>query len=261
MLLHHLPQPLPSRVATAHPLPCVGEGGGWGGFFVENKMNVTFRKELLELGATVVGFADLRGFLTGEIAHLDRAVSIAVDRRLNEDTLSLLVKLQKRVVRDLKARGFRTLAIPPDSDRKKTTFVSKLYCLFNHKMAATSAGIGWIGKNGLLISADYGPRLSLATVLTDAPLEPDAPMEHSLCGSCTLCIQYCPSKAITGAEWSRSRPVVELVRIGSCRSHKAIKRLTDGKPNCGLCINICPYGRRNDREKAINRRDAETRRD
>ena len=223
-------------------------------------MNIELRNELLSLGAAVVGFADLRGYLTGEIAHLDRAVSIAVDRRLNEDTVSLLVKLQKRTVRDLKSRGYRTLAIPPDSDRNKTTFVSKLYSLFNHKMAATSAGIGWIGKNGLLISADYGPRLSLATVLTDAPLEPDAPMEHSLCGGCTLCIQYCPSQAITGAEWSRSRPIIELVRLGSCRSHKATKRATDGKPNCGLCINICPYGRKEGGIQNVNRRDAETRR-
>lgn len=206
-------------------------------------MKASLRRELLDHGATVVGFADLRGYLSGEIAHLDRAVSIGVDRRLNEDTLSLLAKLQKRTVRFLKARGHRTLTIPPDSDRKKGTFISKLYSLFNHKMAATSAGLGWIGKNGLLISPDYGPRLSLATVLTDARLAPDVPMEYSLCGGCTLCKTYCPSQAITGAGWSRSAPFVELVKLSACMSHKATKRATDGKPNCGLCINICPYGR------------------
>jgi epoxyqueuosine reductase QueG len=208
-------------------------------------MKTSLKRELLDHGATVVGIADLRGFLSGEIAHLDRAVSIGVDRRLNEDTLSLLVKLEKRAVRFLKARGHRTLAIPPDSDRKKGTFISQLYSLFNHKMAATSAGLGWIGKNGLLISIDHGPRLSLATVLTDAPLRPDLPMEYGLCGGCMLCREHCPSQAITGAEWSRAVPFIELVKLSSCRSHKATKRATDGKPNCGLCINICPYGREN----------------
>ena len=104
-------------------------------------MKTSLRKELMDHGATVVGVADLRGFLSGEIAHLGRAVSIGVDRRLNEDTLTLLVKLQKRAARFLKARGHRTLIIPPDSDRKKDTFISKLYSLFNHKMAATSAGL------------------------------------------------------------------------------------------------------------------------
>jgi epoxyqueuosine reductase len=208
-------------------------------------MKQGLKEELLGHGAAVVGFAGLRGHMSGELAHLHKAVSIGVDRRLNEDTLSLLMKLQKRAVRYLKSRGFRTLAIPPDSDRKKGTFISQLYSLFNHKMAATSAGLGWIGKNGLLISTDYGPRLSLATVLTDAPLDADAPMEYSLCGDCMLCVEHCPSQAITGAAWSRSSPLVELVRLDACRSHKATKRATDGKPNCGLCINICPYGREN----------------
>ncbi len=209
-----------------------------------SSMKTELRNDLLSHGATVVGFAGLQGHMSGEIAHLETAVSIAVDRRLNEDTLTILMKLQKRAVLFLKSRGYRTLAIPPDSDRKKGTFISKLYSLFNHKMAATSAGIGWIGKNGLLISPDFGPRLSLATVLTDAPIVCDQPMVSSLCGDCTLCVQYCPSHAITGAEWSRSSPFVELVKLTACRSLKQSKRPTKGKPNCGLCINICPYGRK-----------------
>ena len=85
----------------------------------KGKMKTSLKRELLDHGATVVGIAGLHGYLSGEIAHLDRAVSIGVDRRLNEDTLALLMKLQKRAVRFLKARGHRTLAIPPDSDRRK----------------------------------------------------------------------------------------------------------------------------------------------
>jgi len=206
-------------------------------------MKTSLRKELFDLGATVVGVADLRGYLSREISHLNRAVSIGVDRKLNESTLALLVKLQRRTVRFLKARGHRTLAIPPDSDRISRTFISKLYSLFTHKMAATSAGIGWVGKNGLLINPEHGPRLSLATVLTDARLAADKPIDQSRCGDCALCIEHCPSKAITGAVWSRRDPFVELVRLNACKSHKTAKRKTEGKPNCGLCINICPYGR------------------
>jgi len=214
-------------------------------------MNGALRDELLGQGAAVVGYAALTGLLGAEIAHLDRAVSIGVARRLNEDTLGILTRLQKRAVRHLKAQGHRTLALPPDSDRKKDTFVSKLYSLFNHKMAATSAGIGWVGKNGLLISPEHGPRLTLATVLTDAPLPADAPFESSRCGVCTLCRDHCPSGAITGAEWSRRNPFVELVRLGECRGHKAAGRQTAGKPNCGLCITVCPYGRKNITEESV----------
>jgi epoxyqueuosine reductase QueG len=201
------------------------------------------RERLLGQGAAVVGFAALAGHLDGQIAHLHSAVSIGVARRLTEDTLGIVARLQQRAVRHLKTRGWRTLAIPPDSDRRKDTFVSRLYALFNHKMAATSAGIGWVGRSGLLISPTHGPRLTLATVLTDAPLAPDAPVEASGCGECTLCRDHCPSGAITGAAWSRANPFVELVRLGVCRDHQARGRRTVGKPTCGLCITVCPYGR------------------
>lgn len=214
-------------------------------------MNGALRDELLGGGAAVVGYAVLTGLLGAEIAHLDRAVSIAVARRLNEDTLGILARLQKQAVWRLKEQGYRTLALPPDSDRKQGTYISKLYALFNHKMAATSAGIGWVGMNGLLINPVHGPRLSLATVLTDAPLAAGAPTEASGCGSCTLCRDHCPSRAITGTEWSRANPFVELVRLGECRGHKATGRQTAGKPNCGLCITVCPYGRRNIIEESV----------
>jgi epoxyqueuosine reductase QueG len=217
-------------------------------------MNGTLTKELLRSGATVVGIAWVKDALHREIAHLERAVSIGVDRNLNEDTVRLLLGLQKRAVRILRKHGYRYLCIPPDSDRIRNTFVSKLYPLFTHKMAATSAGLGWIGKNGLLISPVFGPRLSLATILTDAPLQAGTPIEQSLCGDCGLCMEFCPSEAITGEEWSRREPFNELIQLDRCASHKRKIRTLHGKPNCGLCITICPYGRKktykNDQEKA-----------
>ncbi len=211
-------------------------------------MNGALRRELLASGAAVVGVARMTDGLQREIAHLGTAVSIGVDRNLNEDTVRLLLRLQKKAVRILRNDGYRYLSIPPDSDRVNTTFVSKLYPLFTHKMAATSAGLGWIGKNGLLINPDFGPRLSLATVLTDAPLQADAPVETSLCGDCGLCMEYCPSDAITGEEWSRRKPFPELIQLDRCASHKKKIRALHGKPNCGLCITICPYGRRTCRD-------------
>lgn len=205
------------------------------------------RKELLRSGATVVGFALVRQVLTKEIAHLDRAVSIGVDKKLSRNSVTLLSSLEKKASAMLKGAGYRYLIIPPDSDRAERKFVSTLYPAVTHKMAATSAGLGWIGKNGLLISRLYGPRLSLATVLTDAALEVEAPTEFSACGDCTLCADFCPSQAITGREWSRYEPHVELIMADRCRTHKNRARTHDGKPNCGLCINICPYGRRTGR--------------
>ena len=202
------------------------------------------KKELLEAGATVVGFALMRGALKKEIAHLEGAVSIGVEKNLNEGTINLLMTLQRKTVAYLKKEGHRFLCIPPDSDRKKGTCISRLYPLFTHKMAATSAGIGWIGRNGLLISPKYGPRLSLATILTDAPLKTDDATEASMCGDCRLCVEHCPSEALTGNDWSRVSPFVDIFSLKRCSSHKKKSRSVNGRPNCGLCITICPYGRK-----------------
>lgn len=213
-------------------------------------MNDVLKKELLSSGADIVGFADLKGYLAPDIAHLHKSISIGTSKNLNEKTVQLLKALQTRVVRILKQDGYRYFCIPPDSDRIKGTYISKLYPLFAHKIAATSAGIGWIGRNGLLINPKYGPRLSLATVLTDAPLKAGIPIEACLCGDCRLCIDHCPSSAITGKDWSRKKPFVELVSLKACSVHKKKSRAVSGKPNCGLCINICPYGRKDpDKEK------------
>jgi epoxyqueuosine reductase QueG len=208
-------------------------------------MTDLLEEELLKSGAAVVGFSLIKSSVCNEIAHLERAVSLGVDRNLNEDTIRILDSLQKKTSDYLKKNGYRYLCIPPDSDRIKGTFVSKLYPLFTHKIAATSAGIGWIGRNGLLINPVYGPRISLATVLTDAPLTVGTPIEFSQCGDCSMCLEFCPSEAITGNDWSRKEPFVELVNLDNCSSYKKNSKRINGKPNCGLCISICPYGRRN----------------
>ncbi len=204
----------------------------------------TLRDELLNAGATLVGIAEVKDALKGEISHLGRAIAICVNRNLNEDTVNLLTSLESKTARWLKQRGYRYLCIPPDSDRWKNTFISRLYPLFTHKIAATSAGLGWIGKNGLFINHRYGPRLSLATVLTDAPFQVGTAIEFSRCGDCSMCVEFCPSNALTGRNWSRYEPFTQLVRPDRCNSYKKNSRTVNGRPNCGLCINICPYGRK-----------------
>jgi len=200
-------------------------------------------------GATVVGFAEVDEALPEEIAHLNRAISIGVERNLNADTLRQLRGLQKKTEKYLRDRGYKFLCIPPDSDRITDTFISKLYKLFSHKVAATCSGLGWIGKNGLLINPKYGPRLSLVTVLTDAPLQPDPPTEQSMCGECSLCVEMCPSGALSGREWSRDDPFPEIIDFSRCASHKGSTKRMSEKPNCGLCINVCPHGRRKPKEE------------
>lgn len=202
-------------------------------------------KEYLKAeGATLVGVGDVTMALSHEIVHLNRGIALAVNMGLNRETLKLLVKLQSLADIWLRAQGFRSLAIPPDSDRIKGKFITRLYKLFSHKTAATCSGLGWIGKNGLIINERYGSKMSWATVLTNAPLEPDTAITESKCGTCDLCIKHCPSGAVIGSTWSGEQPLMEMVHYEKCRSLKKKRRVFEAKPNCGLCITICPYSRR-----------------
>ncbi len=77
-------------------------------------LNDDIKKDLINSGATVVGFAGVKKVLSYEIAHLENAISIGVDRNLNENTIGLLIRLQKRIAQYLKSIGYKYLCIPPD---------------------------------------------------------------------------------------------------------------------------------------------------
>lgn len=112
-------------------------------------MNEFFEKALPGSGADRVGFAGVRGNPGPNDTHLARVVSIGVRRHLNENTLRFLDELKKMAVRIFRNEGCRYLGIPAGSDRKRGSFMSKLYPLMPHKVAATPAGPGWVRRNGL----------------------------------------------------------------------------------------------------------------
>ncbi len=207
-------------------------------------MNAEPLKQYLKAeGATLVGVGDVTAALSKEIVHLSRGIAIAVNRSLTKDTTDFLARLQALTEGWLKANGYRSLSIPPDSDRKMGKMISKLYKLFCHKTAATCSGLGWIGKNGLIINERYGSKMTWATVLTDAPLSPDRPYVKSLCGECDLCVRHCPSGALKGHLWSLVNPLREIVSYDKCRALKSGRASLKEKPNCGFCVTVCPYSR------------------
>lgn len=208
-------------------------------------MNADLLKQYLKSeGATLVGVGDVTEALTKDIIHLNRGIAIAVNRNLNRETVRILARLQGLTVAWLSSRGYRNLSIPPDSDRKTEKLITKLYKLFCHKTAATCSGLGWIGKNGLVINRHYGSRLSWATVLTNAPFHADQPMRESECGDCDLCVTHCPSRAVKGHHWSLSNPRRKLVVYEKCAALKSRRQTLEGKPNCGFCVTVCPYSRK-----------------
>lgn len=231
----------------------------------ENHMRAIDSDELTaritEWGATLVGFADVSVGLASEFRHMPRAIAIAVKHPINrgtykcgsmtaysnqyEDVDRVLAAVQKKVTTLLKSQGWRTLAIPPDSAKADGSFVSRIYSLFPHKTAATCAGLGWIGKSGLLVNPIYGARLSWATILTDAPLDVcRTPYMESKCGNCIRCVNACPAGAISNVKWRRGKKAELFIDAQACADYMSYTVKVFQKYICGLCVLACPLGSR-----------------
>ena len=219
----------------------------------------SFKQQILDWGATVVGFGDVSQALVPELRHLSVAVSIAIVNSPTTDTVlqkgaavayshqschieTRLENIQRKVTRALKQSGHRFFPIPPNSHKPNRRFASRLYTLFPHKTAATCAGLGWVGKSGLLINKEYGPHLTWATILTNAPLLIDKPMTFSHCSRCVRCVDYCPPKAIHGINWHREQGNMPFINLTACAEQLQKNRKTLGQAVCGLCVLVCPFG-------------------
>jgi len=73
--------------------------------------------------------------------------------------------------------------------------------VFPHKLAATRAGLGWIGKSSLLVTPEFGPRVRLQTILLKAELLANEPITESRCGTCDACAKACPYGCIHNTLW------------------------------------------------------------
>ncbi len=124
--------------------------------------------------------------------------------------------------------GHRALPIPAsqviDWDRQRAHL--------SHKHVAVAAGLGWIGRNNLLVTPQFGAHVRLATVLTDMPLRADGALDRD-CDSCRACIEACPSGSIKERQ-------SDFDHIGCYDEiRRMVKARNIGQNVCGLCVKAC----------------------
>jgi len=136
--------------------------------------------------------------------------------------------------------------VPPLDQTDEISLVAQ----FLFKYAAVQAGLGWIGKSGVLVTKQFGPRIRLAAILINHPLECGKPIKESLCGDCHSCIDACPWGLIKGANWGISTCREELLDYQSCNKKRS-EYIDENsrKHTCGYCILACPWNSKDTAQK------------
>jgi epoxyqueuosine reductase QueG len=181
--------------------------------------------------------------IAGQTADLPYAISIGI--RLQKAVLDSLVDrpnqiykshyrqvnaaldfITQELARHIQNEGRRAMPIAASfivDWKKQTAHVS-------HRHVALEAGLGFWGKNNLLIHPQYGAGVRLATVFTDLPLTVDEPIPND-CGECLACMIACPADAIGEDGFDFEKCYAKIREFGKQDNYNLYI--------CGLCVKAC----------------------
>lgn len=218
---------------------------------MKNKNYTNLKKFCFAQSIDLFGVADITGIkddiqISKEILRaLDRAVCLGV--RLSGSILqeisnaptklyfhhyrtvnAFLDQAALKVCNYIQKKGFRALPIPASIILDWENQTAHL----SHKKLGVLAGLGWIGRNNLLVNNKFGSGFRLATILTDMPLRADKPSKDN-CAKCRLCVRICPAQAI------KDNPLdFDHIRCFEKLKEFQRQRLVD-QYICGVCVNVC----------------------
>ena len=130
--------------------------------------------------------------------------------------------------------------IPPVAQNSEEDLIAP----FSFKYAAINAGLGWIGKNDVVITEKYGPRVRLSAVLINEPFTYGQKITKSNCpDSCRKCVDICPCQALYNTNWDIDTLRSDMIDYKLCNQRRSLYLEKHGRKNaCGLCIAACPVG-------------------
>jgi len=214
------------------------------------------KKFCLSLGADLFGVADISKIkdefnLSSKLTeNLDKAICIGV--RLSEQVFNdienaptklyfhhyktanmFLDQLAFRVSNYIQREGCSALPIPASQIvdwQKQTAHLS-------HKQIAVMSGLGWIGRNNLLVNPELGAQFRLVTILTDLKIKTDKPLKLN-CAKCFNCVKVCPAGAIQ----NKAEDFKYLLCFEKLKGFQ--KENIVSQYICGVCVKVCSGGRK-----------------
>ncbi|MCL2361579.1 MAG: hypothetical protein FWC73_07190 [Defluviitaleaceae bacterium] len=199
---------------------------------MNKSLNETWEQHIKSKGADFVYYVDATA-LPGDAAD-GYSCAILFGKALSKEYINALRAGEKPRTKEVinTERKMDNLAVKLADQLEAEGYSSIARLKFGrlpHKTVALNAGLGFIGKNNLLVTDRFGCAVLLGKVLTTAPFATmsKSPMEPQ-CGDCSICVDVCPTKALHGTTWSTTTTRDEIM----------VRKL------CTLCLKCmlwCPY--------------------
>ncbi|MBR5090493.1 MAG: epoxyqueuosine reductase [Ruminiclostridium sp.] len=214
---------------------------------LQKKIEEIFAKTDILFGFTKINFGSFKGeYRSALIFAVPYTHQLSLknyrENLFNDGILGAKEILEKKVEETeslLKAEGVKYY-IPEVAQKDDGRFCAE----FSFKDAAADAGIGWFGKNDVIITEKYGPRVRLSAVLIDCDFEYSHTYEKSLCpDGCDKCIKVCPAHAFLDVKWEKGMVRDDIIDITRCNRIRSSFYDRLGRWGaCALCLAVCPYG-------------------
>lgn len=219
--------------------------------FSESKNYARLKKFAVSRGAALFGVADISGikdeFDLGDGVKNCITRAVCFGASLSSLVLSEIDKVPTKlyfhhyrtanmfldqlafaVCQWVEAQGYSALPVPAS----QITDWQQQRSHMSHKKVGYAAGLGWIGRNNLLVSKKFGSQFRIATVLTDMRLKIDKPTRHN-CGRCFACVDLCPAGAI-GQNPEDFKHLVCFEKLKNFQKQNIV-----GQFICGVCVKAC----------------------
>lgn len=133
-------------------------------------------------------------------------------------------------------KKYKAIFFPRDCYDNIEVLLKDPTAAFSHVLAGYYAGVGTIGASHNLLTKEFGPRIRIVSVITDAPIEPDKKLEEELCIHCKKCIRSCPANCLE----DKGEHPYEMDRM-KCTGHH-VELVKQHHWPCGYCATFCPVG-------------------